>query len=104
MSNKADSKPRYRWWHRPVKDSDYNNHWEYKLVDAKYGNRIKQQQFLQRNRWRPYEPKPKINIQPNKTTFKVGKITIKEDQVVVKTAEKTSEVEIKVAKARLKIV
>lgn len=97
MSKKADkSKPKEMVWvKRHIKDSVYENHWEYKLVDQHYAKRYRGGYF-KRSNWT--EHNPKINIQPKNTTLKVGKITIDDSEVVVKPAEK------KVAKARLRIV
>ncbi len=87
------------WVKREVKDSVYNDHWEYKLADINYAKRYNSGYFKRTN-WEIMKPKDiKVEVVPEKP--KLGTIKVAVDGIKI---IKSKIPEIKVAKANLKIV
>lgn len=93
----ATGKTRLVWVKRPVKDSAYNDHWEFKLADINYAKRYNSGHFKNTN-W-VMMTQNDIDVDPIQP--KIGTIKIQDSGVTVIKADPPKK---KVAKASLKIV
>lgn len=94
----AMGKTKLVWVKRHIKDSVYDNHWEYKLADINYAKRYNSGYFKRTN-WeimKPADIEAEVVIKPIQP--KIGTIKIRDDGVNVINSNK------KVAKANLKVV
>ena len=98
----ATGKTNLVWVKREIKDSVYNDHWEFKLADINYAKRYNSGYFKRTN-WEIMKPKDKkdIEVKMGSSKPKLGTIEVDVGGVDVIKGELPEK---KVAKARLKIV
>lgn len=82
MSKKQKAKPNLVWIKRRVKDSQYENHWEYKLIDKKNIS------GYSRNRWSKgvWQIHSKVETAGSPVTKPLGTMRIDQSKIVVAKA------------------